>query len=245
MKAKIIRLPETASTNSYAIEMLSKDRPENGTVIITDFQTHGKGTDTNTWESEKGRNLTLSLILYPAFNAGQQFILNKAISLAICNFLQSELPEKHVKVKWPNDIYIEDKKVCGILIQNSVIGNRLDYVVAGIGLNVNQVSFTGNAPNPVSMKMATGTEYDLNEFLDRFLNSIFEKYALVKTETSEIIENEYDKQLYRRMEWHDYLINDIRINARITGTSAYGQLLLETKTNQKLTCDLKEVKFLI
>lgn len=245
MKAKIIRLPETASTNIYAIEILSKDRPENGTVIITDYQTHGKGTDTNTWESEKGSNLTFSLILYPVFNAGQQFILNKAISVAICNFLQSELPEKQVKVKWPNDIYIEDKKVCGTLIQNSVIGNRLDYVVAGIGLNVNQISFTGDAPNPVSMKMVTGTEYDLNELLDRLLNSIFEKYALVKTETSAIIENEYNKLLYRRMEWHDYLVKDTRINARITGTTTYGQLLLETRTSQEMTCDLKEVKFLI
>jgi len=245
LKATFIHLPEIGSTNSYAIEMLSKSRPEEGCVIITDHQTQGKGTDTNTWESEKGKNLTFSLILYPAFSADQQFILNKAISLGICDFLRTELPKYDITIKWPNDIYIGDKKVCGILIQNSVIGNHLDYVVVGIGLNVNQLVFKGNAPNPGSLKMVTGIHYDLDVLLHKLLQSIFRKYALVKPETRGKIENEYHKALYRLMEWNEYIVKGIVIQARITGTNAYGQLVMETLTEQALTCDLKEVKFSI
>ena len=245
MKPTIIRLSETESTNSYAIDMLSKARPDEGCVIIADYQTRGKGTDTNTWESEKGENLTFSLILYPKFDAGQQFILNKAISLGISDFLRTKLPQSEISVKWPNDIYIGDKKACGILIQNSVIGNHLDYVIVGIGLNVNQMLFTGNAPNPVSIKMVTGINYDLNELLPELLQCIFEKYAQVRPETTRKIETEYHKALYRLMEWHEYNYKGAKIQARITGTTDYGQLVLETETGQVITCDMKEVKFFI
>lgn len=245
LQATLIHLPETGSTNSYAIGILSKDRPEEGYVIITDNQTQGKGTDTNTWESKKGKNLTFSLILYPSFTADQQFILNKAISLGICEFLQTELHRKDVSIKWPNDIYIGDKKVCGILIQNSVIGNKLDYVVVGIGLNVNQTLFTSDAPNPVSLKMVTGINYDLDELVQKLLHSIFEKYDMVKPETSGKIENNYHKALYRMMEWHHYMVKGMEIYARISGTNTSGQLLLESETEQVLICDLKEVKFII
>jgi BirA family biotin operon repressor/biotin-[acetyl-CoA-carboxylase] ligase len=245
LKAKIISLPETGSTNTYAIGLLSKERPEEGCVVITHHQTQGKGTDTNTWESETGKNLTFSVILYPDFKADQQFVLNKAISLAICDFIAAELPQSKIIIKWPNDIYIGNKKVCGILIQNSVIGNRLDYVVVGIGLNVNQTIFTSDAPNPVSLKMVTGRDYDLDELLQKLLNFIYEKYAQLKPETSQKIENEYLKKLYRLMEWHEFILKGNKTLARITGTNTYGQLELETENRQVFTCDLKEVKFII
>jgi len=240
---RIIRLAQTASTNSYAINLLSENRPEENTVIITDHQTRGRGTDTNSWESERGKNLTFSLILYPVFKADLQFIFNKAISLGIYDFLKSEIPNQKVSIKWPNDIYIGDKKACGILIQNSVLGNSLDYVVVGIGLNVNQTLFISDAPNPVSMKTTTGKEYNLDETLHKLLKSIFIRYAQVKPETRGIIENEYQKSLYRLKEWHNYLVKGTLVNAQITGTNEYGQLLLETGTEKILVCDLKEVKF--
>jgi BirA family transcriptional regulator, biotin operon repressor / biotin---[acetyl-CoA-carboxylase] ligase len=245
LKANIIRLPETGSTNTYAISLLSKERPDEGCVIITDHQTQGKGTNTNTWESEKGKNLTFSLFLYPDFKAELQFVLNKAISLGICDFLHAELPQNEITIKWPNDIYIGNKKVCGILIQNSVIGNRLDYVVVGIGLNVNQTIFTSDAPNPVSLKMVTGKDYNLDELLHKLLDSIFEKYSKVKPDMSREIENNYRKKLYRLMEWHEYILKNTETIARITGSNSFGQLELETKNGQVFTCDLKEVKFII
>ena len=245
MKTSIIRLPETESTNSYAIQLLSQQRPENGSIILTHHQTKGKGQDTNKWESEKGKNLTFSIILYPGFTADQQFIFNKAISVGIYDFLNAELPEHTITIKWPNDIYIGDKKACGILIQNSVIGNKLDYVVVGIGLNVNQTSFKSDAPNPISLKTATGIEYDLEIVLEKLLKCIFKRYSQVKPETKQIIDNEYHKALFRQMEWREYLVKNNNVIARITGTNDYGQLLLETKSGEVLVCDLKEVKFIL
>jgi BirA family transcriptional regulator, biotin operon repressor / biotin---[acetyl-CoA-carboxylase] ligase len=241
----IIRLPETKSTNSYAIELLSKEKLPEGCVIITDNQTEGKGTDTNTWESEKGKNLTFSLVLYPTIGADQQFILNKGISLGIYDFLASELPGNKVSIKWPNDIYIADKKACGILIQNSVMGNKLDYMVIGIGLNVNQTHFTGNAPNPVSLKMITGREFDLDDLLQKLIKFVFNRYSQIKSGKGRHIETDYQKALYRLEEWHEYLVRGAIINARITGTNAFGQLELENTQGETLVCDLKEVKFII
>jgi BirA family transcriptional regulator, biotin operon repressor / biotin---[acetyl-CoA-carboxylase] ligase len=245
MIASIVKIAETKSTNSLAIQMLSKSRPEEGTVIITDYQSQGKGTEHNTWESEKDKNLTFSLILYPNFAADQQFILNKAISLGIYDFLSAELPEQKVSIKWPNDIYINDKKACGILIQNSVIGNSLDYVVVGIGLNVNQTSFVSDAPNPVSMKIMTAMDYSLDDILQKLLRSVFNRYAQITPDTNRNIENDYHKALYRLMKWHKYFIKGSQVIAKITGTNEYGQLLLETETDNILVCDLKEVKFVI
>ena len=245
LKSKIIHLSETRSTNSYAIELLSKARPDEGCVIITDHQTAGKGTDTNIWESEKGKNLTFSLILYPAVAADQQFILNKAISLGIYDFLVAELPDQKISIKWPNDLYIENKKVCGILIQNSVMGNKLDYMIVGIGLNVNQTVFTGNAPNPVSLKMVTGLEFNLNELLYKLLQAIFKRYSNIRPEATRKIEKDYQQALYRLNEWYEYIVNGTSIYSRISGTTAYGQLIMEKETGETLVCDLKEVKFII
>ncbi len=245
MILSIIRLPETKSTNSYAIEILSKDRPEEGCVIITDHQTKGRGTDLNTWECEKGKNLTFSLILYPKVTADQQFILNKAISLGIYDFLAAELPNQRVSIKWPNDLYVENKKICGILIQNSVMGNKLDYMVVGIGLNVNQTLFKSDAPNPVSLKTVTNTEYNLSDLLPKLLQSILNRYAFIGTDTAQKIDTDYKKSLYRLMEWHDYLVKGANMQSRITGTNEYGQLMLENKSGESIVCDLKEVKFII
>lgn len=245
MTPTIIRLPEIKSTNSYAIELLSKERPEEGCVIIADHQTEGKGTETNSWESKKGENLTFSIILYPTIAADRQFILNKAISLGIFDFLSALLPDQKVTIKWPNDLYIENKKVCGILIQNSVMGNMLDYMVVGIGLNVNQTIFNSDAPNPVSLKMMTGLEFSLDDLLQKLIHFIFERYIYASTKTTRKIESDYHRALYRLKEWHEFLINDIKVYAKITGTNAYGQIVLENKNDELLVCNLKEVKFII
>ncbi|MFZ4548796.1 MAG: biotin--[acetyl-CoA-carboxylase] ligase [Bacteroidales bacterium] len=240
---KIMRLPQTKSTNSFAVNLLSQKRPDEGYVVITDHQTQGKGLEDNAWESEAGKNLTFSIILYPDFAAEQQFILNKAISLGIYEFLQMEIHDVKVSVKWPNDIYLGNKKVCGILIQNSLIGNRFDYTIVGIGLNVNQTHFLSDAPNPVSMKMINEKEYNLEELLNKLLDRILLRYYQVKTAPKKI-EKDYQKALFRVMEWCEYEVKKSRVYGRITGTNEYGQLLLETESGPVLICDLKEIKFL-
>ncbi len=239
----ILRLPQTKSTNSYAVSLLSQQRPPEGYVVITDNQTQGKGLETNSWESEVGKNLTFSIILYPDFAAEQQFTLNKAISLGIYDFLQNKIGKVKVSVKWPNDIYLDDKKVCGILIQNSLIGNRFDYTIVGIGLNVNQSIFLSDAPNPVSMKMITGIDYNIEELLEKLLKAILLRYSQVKTLPKKIGQD-YQNALYRFMEWHYFEVKKNRIFGRIRGTNEYGQLLIETENKPVLICDLKEIKFL-
>jgi BirA family biotin operon repressor/biotin-[acetyl-CoA-carboxylase] ligase len=223
--------------------LLSQQRPPEGYVVITDNQTQGKGLETNSWESEVGKNLTFSIILYPDFAAEQQFTLNKAISLGIYDFLQNKIGKVNVSVKWPNDIYIDDKKVCGILIQNSLIGNRFDYTIVGIGLNVNQSIFLSDAPNPVSMKMITGIDYNIEELLEKLLKAILLRYSQVKTLPKKIGQD-YQNALYRFMEWHYFEVKKNRIFGRIRGTNEYGQLLIETENKPVLICDLKEIKFL-
>lgn len=241
---KIIRLPETESTNSYAIKLIGKNRPAEEYVVVASYQTNGKGLEANTWESERDKNLTFSIVLYPDFAADQQFILNKAISVGIRDFLQNEMPRAEIAIKWPNDIYVSDKKISGILIQNSLVGTSFEYSVVGIGLNVNQTLFFSNAPNPVSMKMITGIEYGLDDLLTKLLQTIYKWYNQVKTEPQKV-EEAYKKALYRLMEWHNYEIKGSKIFAKITGTNEYGQLLIETDAGPIILCDLKEVKFLL
>jgi BirA family biotin operon repressor/biotin-[acetyl-CoA-carboxylase] ligase len=118
-------------------------------------------------------------------------------------------------------------------------------MVVGIGLNVNQTLFTSDASNPVSMKMISGRDYNLYEILQKLLDSIFERYTNTRPETTKKIENDYQSALYRWLEWHKYRVNGVCLNAKITGTNAYGQLVLETEGDEVLVCDLQEIKFII
>lgn len=242
---KIIHLPETDSTNLYALRLLSNEKPPEGCIIRSDFQTNGRGLDTNSWESEAEMNLTFSIILYPDFGAEHQFLLNKTVSLGIWDYLVDELPKQKVSIKWPNDIYIGDKKACGILIQNSIIGYRLDYVVVGIGLNVNQTLFRSKAPNPVSMKMITEKNYDLDVVLNKLISCIYKRYQQLNQGLPSAIEQSYGAAMYRLNEWHYYIFKDKKIYARIKGTNSYGQLLLELEDGNVKISDLKEVQFCI
>jgi len=241
---RLIRLPETESTNTFAINMIAAERPQEATVIIADHQTKGKGTDQNSWESECGKNLTFSIILYPKITADRQFDLNKAIAVGIFAAVKKELPGQKVSIKWPNDIYVGDKKLAGILIQNSVIGMKFDYVVIGIGLNVNQEHFLSNAPNPVSMKLLTGKEHDLEPLLDRILASVLSHYEMVNKGKAKEVLAAYHSALFRLAEWHDYLIRGKKVHASLTGVNEFGQLVLEDMEEEVFVCDMKEVRFL-
>ncbi len=242
----IQHLSETESTNSFAVQLLTGNRPAEGSIISTGFQTQGRGTDTNSWESEAGKNLTFSIILYPGFlPADRQFALNQAIALGITEFVKQKIRKLDVKVKWPNDIYIGDKKVCGVLIQNSILVNTFDYSVVGIGLNVNQTAFQSPAPNPVSLRMLSGLDYNLPELLIELSDLIDSRYHQLKSGSYDELNSDYLDSLYRISRWHQYLISGSEYKARITGITVYGQLILENETGRKWICDLKEVKFII
>jgi BirA family transcriptional regulator, biotin operon repressor / biotin---[acetyl-CoA-carboxylase] ligase len=240
---EIIRLTEVDSTNRYFMDWLLRERPEEGTVVITGSQTAGKGTDGSVWESERGLNLTFSFILYPSFLApGEQFYLNKAVSLGMADIVSECLPGRDdIRIKWPNDIYIGNHKLAGTLIQNGVKGSVFDFSVIGIGLNVNQVSFRGDAPNPISLKMSTGQDFDLDKVLLKTLEKIENRYDLLKKGMNEAMDIDYLEALYRFNMLSGFVYQGNQIIAKITGVNRYGQLILEIPGEKIMECDLKEI----
>jgi BirA family biotin operon repressor/biotin-[acetyl-CoA-carboxylase] ligase len=244
--ANIIELEEVDSTNNYALNLLNNTRPPEGTVISCINQTKGRGTDSNHWESEAGENLTLSFIYYPGFlNAAEQFKLNQAISISISETVFSITGTPHVTIKWPNDIYIGDKKVAGILIQNSIMGSHIDYAVIGIGMNVNQKVFKSNAPNPVSLSMVTGCNYELDAIRLKMITIVDKYYQMLKFGETQSLNKIYLEKMYRIGQWHYFLIKGIKVNAMIKGITNFGQLQLEGSDGISWICDLKDIKYIL
>ncbi|MGN1245186.1 MAG: biotin--[acetyl-CoA-carboxylase] ligase [Muribaculaceae bacterium] len=178
---RYIHLHETASTNTY-LSRMAQMLPS-GTVIYTYKQTAGRGQRGNSWESEPGKNLSFSLITKDiAVSPAEQFLVSEAASLAVADFLKEYVGD--ITVKWPNDVYYRDKKICGMLIEHSLQGARIKSTITGIGINVNQTEFVSNAPNPVSLAQITGKEYDLDELLHKVCERV-EKYLDFASYTSE------------------------------------------------------------
>ncbi len=239
----IIRLSEVGSTNNYAKQLVS-DQVENGTVVLAQFQSGGRGQAGKHWESEAGKNLLCSLILYPDFlNAGTQFIISKIVSLSIVELLEEECDG--VSIKWPNDVYVDNRKIAGMLIENSVKGMKLDSSVIGIGLNVNQEVFYSDAPNPVSLKQITGKEYALDNVLKRLLDHFWRWYAVLNCGDMDEIDRAYFKKMFGLGEWRRFRKDGNLFEARIAGLGEFGQLLLEDRTGKVIEFMFKEVEFVL
>ena len=171
---RILRVAETASTNSLLRELSVKESLPEGSAVIADFQTAGRGQVGNVWESEAGKNLLFSMVLYPTcIPANRQFLISQIAALSVKETL--DLYTEQIAVKWPNDVYWKDQKICGMLIENDLSGHNLYRSIIGIGINLNQAVFRGDAPNPVSLFQITGKEVSREEVLERFL-SIFYRY---------------------------------------------------------------------
>ena len=243
----IIELEQTASTNTYTDKLLLSEKPDEGTVIIAYKQTRGKGQDQNKWESEDNKNLTFSIILYPEFlDPSEQFRLIEVTSLGISDYIKGIFPsENTLKIKWPNDIYIGNKKLCGTLVQNSIVGPKLTECIVGIGLNVNQEVFLSNAPNPISLKQISGETYDLKECLKNLCSCLDIRYKELKNKDYSQLETDYLSLLYRYNDWHDFIIQGNSIRARIIGITNYGQLKLDSFEGKIYECGMKEVIYCI
>jgi BirA family transcriptional regulator, biotin operon repressor / biotin---[acetyl-CoA-carboxylase] ligase len=243
----IIELQETASTNTYAFQLIKGNDVEEGSVISSISQQNGKGTGSNKWESEAGKNLTVSIVLKPVFlPLKKQFMLNIITSLSVCHMISQLLPDKEsLKIKWPNDIYVGDNKISGILIENTIVGTTFDYSVAGIGININQEIFISDAPNPVSLKKITNKDYDLTECLTLLCSCIEERYMQLKNAEYDLLDKDYLSMLYRKGESAKFIYKNNIISAAITGISGEGKLILETVEKEKLECNFKEIEFII
>ena len=233
----------TASTNTFLHEMMRQDKLPEGFLLYTDFQTAGKGQPGNTWESENGKNLLFSMLLYPhSIKVYEQFILSEITGLAIRKVLEKYSDD--ITIKWPNDIYWKDKKIAGILIENSLFRDRIDTCIIGIGLNVNQEVFISNAPNPVSLRQITGNDINreilLMEIQAELLN-IYQNYS------PEFIHQEYLNNLYRRNGFHRYAetaANTV-FDAEIEDVLPDGRLILRTQAGETRTFYFKEIQFVL
>lgn len=232
------------STNQYC-ELLDLSQTEEFSVIYARQQTAGIGQRGNCWNSQPNKNLTFSLILKPTFlPAAEQYMLTKVVSLGITDCLQSLIPGGNIiKIKWPNDIYINDHKVCGILISNKLSRTHLSASIVGIGLNVNQTEFPSWVPNPISLKQITGEELSLRPLLENIVQAIQTRYRQLPT-NPDILDQEYLSRLLRLHQPTRYLYHGEAITATIQGVNQYGHLLLTTSEGRPLTCQLKELTFL-
>ncbi|RMG78709.1 MAG: biotin--[acetyl-CoA-carboxylase] ligase [Bacteroidetes bacterium] len=232
------------STNEYAIELLSKNKPPEGTVILTPNQFAGRGQIGNGWESEPGKNITLSVLLYPAFLAvSRQFLLNQTVAVALKDCLAPLVPGV-VSVKWPNDIYIGHKKVCGTLIQNTLSGAKITSSVVGIGINVNQTTFQTNPPNPTSLALETGQTFDLETLQNRLFQCLEQRYLQLKTGQTERIERAYLDALYRRDEMALFRrLNEDTFFGKIRGVTPTGKLIIEDEFGHFEHFAVKEIRF--
>ncbi|MDA3953578.1 MAG: biotin--[acetyl-CoA-carboxylase] ligase [Bacteroidales bacterium] len=239
---KIVNLDMVDSTNNYFSKTLKENKVSEGSIISTLFQSSGKGLGNNTWESEKGKNLICSLLLYPDFlPIDKNFLISKTISLGIVDYLKSKTNE--IKIKWPNDIYINDKKIAGILIENAIKGSSINQCIVGIGLNLNQTQFISDAPNPVSLTQITDDIYSIEKELIKLREHIRIFYKKLKSGKYEEINEKYINYLYRFNEYFTYKSNNNTFKAKITGVNEFGHLQIINTNQEKMEFEFKEIEF--
>lgn len=237
------QFPALHSTNEYALELLSKSTPPEGTAISTPDQYAGRGQIGSKWESEPGKNIALSVILYPGFLAVRdQFQLNIAISLAVDDFISKYVPAG-VAIKWPNDIYVYHNKIAGILIQNTLQGSFFQSCVVGIGININQENFSKDIPHPTSLCIETRQTYPLNDLIAVLCQCIEYRYLSLKSGNSEKQREEYLRLMYRYQEPCLFkAVDGTEFSGCITGISDTGKLLIEGNAGIS-EYDIKEIKY--
>lgn len=239
----VISLETVDSTNDYAKQLLSTQKPTDGTLIIAKAQTKGRGQLGNQWQTESGKNLTVSLILYPNFlSPDKQFYLNMAVALGIREFCES-ICTAHVQIKWPNDILINGKKVCGVLIENALQGNRIQHSVIGIGININQSKFDSTLPNATSMLLENKNQTLAIEPLATQLSAYLEKYYLqLRLLHFNFLEKAYTTSLWRYNQTSEFKKGETIFKGEITGVTKEGKLEIDVKGKpQKF--GFKEIEF--
>ncbi len=231
------------STNKYC-EALDLSQVGDFTCYWALAQTAGIGQRGNHWEAAPEKNLTFSLVLHPTFlPAARQFVLTEALSLAMVDLLSTFHFPPSTFIKWPNDIYVNGKKICGTLVSTRLQGDTIASAVCGIGLNVNQTAFPDWVPNPTSLALLTGREFVLEPLLQQLLRCIEARYNELMSGRDP--EPEYLEHLLNLGVPARYIYNEKEINATITGVDPHGRLQLTTSDGHRLSCGMKEVQFVL
>ncbi|MFZ1750698.1 MAG: biotin--[acetyl-CoA-carboxylase] ligase [Saprospiraceae bacterium] len=241
-----IYMPEMVSTNAFATELLSKTNPSEGTCIITDFQTAGRGQIGRSWFSDPGQNVLISYILYPKFiKISDQFYLNIISGLAVRDVVSMSCPE--AKIKWPNDIYVGNQKIAGILVQNTLQGTTIKSTIIGMGLNVNQKYFSPELPNPTSLHQKTKIIFDISEIIG-LLSARLEYHYLrmLRGQTLDLL-TEYTQLMYRLEQWSRYssVDDESTFEAKITGIDDDGYLVLCHKDMTIHSYGFRQIRYII
>lgn len=243
----IVKLQEVDSTNSY-LSQHSEEFPVIS-AVIAERQTAGRGQRGNSWESEPGQNATLSIICHPAawIKPSEQFVISQVVAVAIVETLRMFMPEltRSIAVKWPNDIYVSDRKICGILIENAVQGGSLVRSIIGIGLNVNQRVFLSDAPNPVSMAQLTRTTYDVEHVARCVCSSVerfFQGYCMPPRHSR--LRSRYFSMLWRSSGYYPYIdvATGEQFDGRISNIASDGRITLTDRNGGARTYAFKEVQ---
>ncbi len=239
---QIIRLLTTDSTNNHAKELLKKERPAEGVVIMANEQTAGRGASLNSWQSMPGKNLTCSLIIYPSnIEAINQFVLSKICSLALVEVLK--LNGIEALIKWPNDIIADQRKIAGVLIENSLSGVHIQHSIIGIGLNINQEHFGDALPQAVSMKMLCGRYFDIEAILMQFCDAFAKVYAELNAGRQLGIDKAYLKFLFGLNVPLVFISDRGELDGIIKGVNVSGQLQVKTASGALLSFGFKEIAF--
>lgn len=241
MEEKIIRLKEIDSTNRFLREL--KDEQEDEMVVaVADFQTAGKGQGSHTWESEAGKNLLFSIKVNPRWvPVRQQFLLSMAGAIAIKEALETYVDG--ITLKWPNDVYWNDKKISGTLIETSLDSKGIKTCIFGIGINVNQEAFHSDAPNPVSLRQILGHEVDKDELLQKVIEGFRRYYELLRRADYMDVSGIYHLSLYRRKGFHRYEDADGDFEGAFVEVEDDGHLILHDKQGVIRSYSFGEVKF--
>lgn len=231
----------TASTNDDARD----EKYREGDVVWADFQTAGRGQRGHVWHSQKGENLTFSVVLEPLFvPIAEQFSVSEVVALSLVDMLAEYGIEP--KIKWTNDIYVGDKKLVGILIEHSLASATLRRTIVGVGINVNQTEFDSSIPNPVSMAQLLGKQLDAEEVLKCFIKHLQRNYESLREGAKSELHERYNNLLYRKNEWHTYALpSGEKFRAKIVGTAPSGALCLENEQGETKDYLFKEVEFVI
>ncbi len=242
--SKLIFLENLPSTNDYGAELLKREDHNEGTIISTNYQSKGRGQAENKWESEDGKNLLISILLSPFMIApSDQFLISITISLGISDFILRYCPS--CTIKWPNDIYVDNDKIAGILIENTILGDHIENTIAGIGININQQKFISDAPNPVSLSQLTGKYYDLNDCLRQLCSDLDKRYKQLIAEDFTILRNDYNSRLYRLNKWHNFRDQEEIFSGRIISVTNNGRLQVEKKDGNISEYEFKGIDYII
>ena len=241
---KYIHLEQIDSTNAYLQRQQSEEDIRNW-VVSAEEQTAGKGMGSNGWESEVGKNLTFSLALDVSFlPAERQFLLSEAVALGLIQALDDLLPAEKLLIKWPNDIFFDNHKLAGILINSTIKAYRMDISIIGIGLNVNQMQFKDWPTHPISLQQITGKKYNLQPLLDKIAESIYNKVEILRANPI-TIDEAYLRRLYRYLTWAEYEVDGKVMRLFMNGIDTFGRLMLIDETNKSYCFDIKEIRFII